>query len=87
MLNILKERKENQYDNRIMSFYVFIFIDLQKYEIDFIKRVFSFMLNLKKECLFFFKNFYGLNEIQRFLKLYESIHRDTETYIPDILCI
>jgi hypothetical protein len=35
----------------------------------------------------FFRGFFVLNEIQKLLKLYESLHRDTEMYIPETLCV
>jgi hypothetical protein len=49
--------------------------------------IFSFILNdlepLRKEYALSTGGFFVLSEIQKKLNLYESVHRDTEMYIPD----
>jgi hypothetical protein len=55
------------------------------------KGIFSFILNdlepLRKEYTLSERGFFVLSEIQKNLNLYESVHGDTEMYIPDTLYV
>jgi hypothetical protein len=85
-------RKRKFWDNRDVSFFLFVPVFLRKYRISFsAKGILSFMLNyrasLKKECFSFFKDFFVFIKVQKKLKLYESAFRDIKMYVPDLFCV
>jgi hypothetical protein len=79
--------KRNQWNSIFLSFLLFVSIGLRKYVISSISKVNSFisdyMKPLKEEKYSSYKGFFVLIEIQKFLKLYDFLHRDTGMYIPD----